>query len=204
MTTDRFAPKASRDVADLVLDHPLAWVVSPGDEPRATLLPIRPIRDEAGTVTGLIGHFARRNPQVETLRRDPRAMFLFLGPHGYISPSWMDDRNQAPTWNYASAQFLGEVRWIEDAAGIEALLRDLIESVEAGRPDAWRLDEVASRYQGLARGIIGFRVEVEETRAKFKLGQDERDDVFADILRGLDRSGAEDLAEAMRRQNTRQ
>ena len=199
MSQDRFAPRTDADVDRLIAEHPLAWVVSGlGAEIRATPLPIRPRFDTDGRLTHLVGHFARSNPQVEGLRHDPRALILFLGPQGYISPSWMGDRTQAPTWNYASAQFLVEVELMSDPDELQALLQDLIDTVEARRPDAWRLEEMGERFARLSRMIVGFQAHILDTRAKFKLGQDERDDVFADILAGLEATGGVNLREWMR------
>lgn len=42
------------------------------------------------------------------------------------------------------------------------------------------------------------RFRVIEIRAKFKLGQDERDDVFVDITTGLARSGQDELLQWMK------
>lgn len=194
MTTDRFAPRSAADIGRLVLEHPLAWVTSgSGDDARATPLPIRPILSPDGGVQQLIGHFARSNPQVEALRRDPRASILFMGPHGYISPSWMSDRAQAPTWNYVTGQFIVDITFIEDDQGVEALLHDLVGAMEADRPAAWSIAEMGARYKSLSGRIIGFTGTIREQRVKFKLGQDERDDVFADIMAGLEREGERDL-----------
>ena len=40
-----------------------------------------------------------------------------------------------------------------------------------------------------------------EQRAKFKLGQDERDAIYGDITAGLERTGAEELLAWMRELN---
>lgn len=181
-----FEPRCEQDVHRLVLENPLAWVVSSGG---ATLLPVRPMVDSDGRIGTLVGHFARSNEQVALLRSDPRALILALGPHSYISPSWMQDRTQAPTWNYASVQFVVDIEFFEDEREIEAHLRDLVEAMEAQRPRAWNVDEMGQRYQTLARHIIGFCARVQTARAKFKLGQDERRDVFGDIMAGLARDG---------------
>ena len=173
--------------------HPLAWVVSVATgEPRATLLPMLPVEVD-GRLERLMGHFARSNPQVQLLQAQPRALILFLGVHGYISPSWMADRTQAPTWNYASAQFDTDIEFFEDPAAIEAHLRDLVTTMEAGRPNRWTIEDMGARYRSLARRVIGFTARIRATRAKFKLGQDERDDVFSDIVRGLESQGASEL-----------
>src|SRR5205814_1036756 len=105
MSHDLFTPRSQQDLERLITEYPLAWVVSPGADVRATLLPLQAVKD-AGRMTGLMGHFARSNPQVQLLQREPRALILFLGTQGYISPSWMTDRTRAPTWNYVSAQFI--------------------------------------------------------------------------------------------------
>ena len=192
-------PRSPEDVARLVQAQPLGWIVSgAGPDVRATVLPLRPVFGDDGQLVRLQGHMARGNPQAEALRADPRALILMLGPHGYVSPSWMEDRTQAPTWNYASAQFLVEAALIDDPAGLEAHLRDLVGAMEAGRPRAWSVDETGERYASLARRIVGFDARVLETRAKFKLGQDERADVFADIVTGLAGEGATDLLAWMR------
>jgi len=57
------------------------------------------------------------------------------------------------------------------------------------------------RYETLKRRIVPFVAKVVEQRARFKLGQDERDTVFADISAALERSGPEDLLAWMRELN---
>lgn len=186
--------RSGGDIERLVLSHPFAWLVSGvGEDARDTPLPIRPVFGADGALDGLVGHFARSNPHLEALRRDPRALILFMGPNGYVSPSWMADRTQAPTWNYASVQFLVEITLVEEESGILAVLTDLAEDMERDRPDAWRPEEMGERFRGLARGVVGFIARVLETRPGFKLGQDERDDVFEDIMAALAKQGAADL-----------
>lgn len=192
-----FAARSPQDVTRLVTAHPLAWVVSDG--PHATLLPLRATLADDGSIVGLRGHFARANPQVAALRAKPGALLLFLGPHGYISPSWMEDRTQAPTWNYASAQFQVELDFFEEQGALEELLRDLIGAMEQGRARPWHEKEMGARYEKLARGIIGFDARILSAHAKFKLGQDERRDVFADITAALAQDPASaDLLQWMR------
>ena len=198
----RYPPATASAVADLVRGQPMAWIVCQGaDGTAATPLPFRAETDAKGRVTALIGHFARRNPQVEALRSDPRARVLFMGSHAYISPSWLADRTQAPSWNYASAAFDVEVVFDEDPAFTRHVLDDLIGAMEAGRAKAWSAAEMGERYERISRGIIAFRAHVIREQAAFKLAQDERDDVFADILAGLDQDGEDEVAALMRAHN---
>lgn len=196
----KYAPKSDADILDIVTRHPFAWIVSAASGFGATQLPVRPYMED-GRLVGLIGHFGRNNPQIAHLRAHPRALLLLTGPHGYISPSWLTDRTQAPTWNYASIAFDCDIRLIEDAAGIEALLRDLIDTMEAGRDNAWSLDDMGERAARLARGVVGFHARIIDVQAAFKMGQDEAAQEYSEILTALDRAGETDLAAAMRRQN---
>lgn len=198
-TRDLFAARTENDIARLIGEQPLAWIVSGGGAAgfNATLLPLRPM-EEGGRLIGFMGHFARSNAHLTALRQDPRAIVLFLGVNGYVSPSWMADRSQAPTWNYASGQFQVDMEFFEDPAEIRAHLDDLVGAMEEGREHAWSIPEMGERYNLLASRIVGFRAHIREACAKFKLGQDERPDVLSDILKGLDANGGDVLAAWMR------
>jgi predicted FMN-binding regulatory protein PaiB len=192
----KFQPRSPADVVRLIREYPLAWVVSCVEgEFHATPLPLRPMVDPAGALQGLLGHFARANPHVEVVRRVPRVLALFLGPHGYISPSWFADRTQAPTWNYATLQLTLDLELQEDEAQIDHVIEDLVGAMESGRPNAWSTADMGPRYRRLVSGVIGFRARIVSQRAKFKLGQDERPDVLADLLDGLDGTGQQTLRE---------
>jgi len=186
----------------LIHDSPLAWVITMTDADfRATALPLRPIAGKDSSVSAFLGHFAQSNDHHRMLRDHPRALLLFMGVNGYVSPSCMRDRTQAPTWNYASAQFLVDIEFIDDAAGRDAVLEDLVNAMEAGRENAWHPAEMGARYSLLANRIVAFRANIVQRRVKFKLGQDERDDVYADICAAMD-AGNPELSAWMRRANT--
>jgi predicted FMN-binding regulatory protein PaiB len=149
----------------------------------------------------LLGHMSRANPLVAALQARPRALAMFMGPQGYVSPSWMADRTQAPTWNYASAQFVVDVTFTGTDAELDPLMSDLVGAMESQRPRAWSAGEMGPRYRKLADRVIGFHAAVRAARVKFKLGQDERDDVYGDIVRGLAAEGRNELLEWMQRSN---
>lgn len=190
-----FAQWTERDIVDLIAAFPLAWVVSAVPEFRATSLPILLETDESGRPVSLLGHFAKSNPQVEQIRSEPRTLLLFSGPQGYISPELVTTtRNWAPTWNYATARIVSDVRF-DEGLNDEALEK-LVGTMERGRRDPWTRSELGPRYERMKRAIIAFRAPIVGIEARFKLGQDERDEVFSDIVEGLD--GTE-LADWMRR-----
>lgn len=199
---DRFAARGPQDLADLARAHPLAWICSRGPAGQlSTPLPLVPRYAPDGRLLVVEGHFARANAQVAALRLDGEAWILWMGVQGYVSPSWMADRTQAPTWNYASAQLRVNVRFDEGQDAIVRHLRELTDRQEAGRAGAWTVDEMGQRLAQLAQRVIAFRAEVVECRERYKLGQDERDDVLADILAALDTREDRALVDWMRRFN---
>lgn len=193
-----FAPRQAQDLIDLVARAPLAWLVSAGgDDAAFSPLPLRAELDGEGRLAALRGHLARRNPHVARLARVPQAQALFMGPQGYISPSWLSDRTQAPTWNYAAARFELRVTLCEGDAAVEAELRALSRQMEAGRSGAWTLEEMGERYRRLAASVVAFRAEILDVQATFKLGQGERPADFLEIVAGLRQANDARLAELM-------
>lgn len=195
----RYAARSQDDVLRLLAAQPFAWLVSAGgDDAAFTPLPLRAECDANGQLVALRGHLARRNPHVARLQRDGRAQALVMGPHAYVSPSWLDDRTQAPSWNYAAAVFDLDVAVSEEAQDVRAELDALVSQMEAGRARAWALDEMGERYARLATGVSSLRGVVREVRATFKLGQDEAPFDFAQLLLGLQADGEHALVDWMR------
>lgn len=203
-TKNIYAARSDADLLRLMRQQPLAWIVSgSGDDFRSTLLPLLAQSDADGRIVRFAGHFSRYNDQHQLLMRDPRAVILVLGINGYISPSWFVDKSQAPTWNYVSAQFVVDMQFFDAPEPIEAHLRQLVNSMEAQAPRGpdqipWDVDQMGPRYFLRSRAIVGFTAEIREVKPKFKLGQDERDDVFSDIMAGLKHGPSEPLQAWMR------
>ena len=200
-TSAKFAPRSPDAIDHLIAAHPFALVISAnGGMPLATPLPLLLERSRDGAAT-LIGHFPRVHPHTELLRREPRALAVFMGTHGYISPSWLADPTQAPTWNYQTAQLEINVEFDDSTEATDAALSRLVEHMEHGRPNAWSIADMGPRYARLAGAVVAFRAHITAVHMKFKLGQDERSDVRADILAGLAGTGQGPLLEAMTREN---
>jgi transcriptional regulator len=174
-----------QDVADLIAAYPLAWIVSGGPEDfAATPLPLLAELDGEGGVASLFGHFARSNPQVASLERDPRATILFQGPQGYVSPTLVSNPQWGATWNYAVVRFQVDIAFLPEQTG-EAVWR-LAKAVEPDGPLAWTPAAMGPRYDALIQHIIAFRATARSSSARFKLGQDENRETFGEIVSGLE------------------
>jgi transcriptional regulator len=193
--THSFQPRKIAHIADLIASYPLAWVVSQGPAGHAaTPLPLLAETADDGTVISLFGHFARSNPQVEIVARQPEAMILFQGPQGYIAPRLVSRQDWGPTWNYAVVRFDVEIALVPEEN--DAALARLAAALEGDRREPWRPDMLGPRYTEMAPRIVAFRGTVRATHARFKLGQDEAPDTFEEIVDGL---GEGPLAQWMRK-----
>jgi acetyl esterase len=197
-----FAARSAHDISSLIREYPLAWLVSgSGGDILASQVPLIADLSPDGEVVRLMGHFARRNPHIGALQHDGRATALFSGPHGYISPSWFRDRTQAPTWNVTTVKVRLRISVDDLPECADAVLARLVEHMERGRPHAWTIGDMATRYEQLRRGIVGFYGEVLTVDARFKLGQNERMEVLVDQMAGLEANGCADLASWVREHN---
>lgn len=170
---DRFGKD---DVRDLIARYPLAWLVAA--DGTASLLPLLGVYADDGRLIELFGHMGRANPLHAMLGDDGRATILFNGPQGYVSPDQAQRRNWGPTWNYAQLSMAVQLRFVpeETAASIE----QLTDAMEAG---AWTHAELGPRSAGMMAAIVAFRARVTTLTGRFKLGQDESDEVFEAICR---------------------
>lgn len=193
-----FEQFSDADAADLIREFPLAWVrAASGIDPlQASMLPLLAERDDSGRIVALLGHMARRNPLFDALSLNPGAAIFFQGPQGYISPSWVRDRQWAPTWNFAQLRIEADI--VFEPEGGDASLQHLVDAMEGERENRWRIDEMGPRYRAMERQIIAFRAPIRRLSGKFKLGQDERPEILADILTHL---GDGPLGRWMRRMN---
>ena len=125
----------------------------------------------------LIGHLARANPQAASLKGGATLLTIFQGPHGYISPTWYVNENpkspNVPTWNYAAVHVTGQVRRIDEAESIWAIVVALSAAYEGDKlygQAIWNPQKMADHAPKL-RALVGFEVTITDIQAKFKLSQ---------------------------------
>jgi len=145
----------------------------------------------AGAYGTIHGHVSRQNPQHAAFDGKQTGVVVFLGPHGYISPTWYaKGGNTVPTWNFASVHATGKLRPTEGKA-LEAMLGRLVakfESYEGTSYDFAKLDEAYKT--AMMNGIVGFELEIELLEGKFKLGQDRSPGDREGLLKNLGKGKA--------------
>lgn len=167
-----------------------------GGVPLVTLLPL--LTD--GRV--IVGHLARANPHWKALRQAGRAIAVFQGAEGYISPSSYPSKAEhhrvVPTWNYEAVHAEGPVEIVEDVERLHAIVSELTAHHEAKRAAPWRVTDAPEPFiAGQLKGIVGVVMTVEALTGKRKLSQNRGAADQAGALAGLG-AEARELAAAMR------
>lgn len=135
----------------------------------ASHLPLLLDRSRApfGTVSG---HVARANPQWNELAGQ-RVLLIFSGPHAYISPTWYEEVNTVPTWNYEIVHVTGMARVIDDSKELASVVDRLVTRHERNLSPPWQFDANTEFSKRLLAQIVGFTVEIERIEGKWKLNQ---------------------------------
>ena len=140
-----------------------------GSEPMASHLPF--ILDENGGEQGLIlGHMARANHQWR-YADGQQVLVVFHGPHAYVSPTWYQEADTVPTWNYVAVHASGVFKAVEDRAGIEEIVGRITDYYESSQPRPWQADFSTPYAEQMIQRIVSFQIEITQLQGKWKLNQ---------------------------------
>ncbi len=160
--------------------------------PFASHLPV--LYKRTGDQVVLSGHWARPNPQWREIGNQ-RVIFIFQGPHAYISPRWYADTpKQVPTWNYVAAHVYGAIRLIQEGDELENIVTSLSTRFEAGAAAAWTLAGSDPANRARLRGIVGFELRSAAIQVKLKLNQNHPAANVAGAIAGLRSTGSPEAA----------
>ena len=176
-------------VLDRLAEHAsFGTLVSTVDSaPFATHLPV--LMRRSGRKICIQGHWARPNPQWMDIERQ-RVLFIFHGPHAYISPQWyLEPGDRVPTWNYVAAHLYGRVRLEHDADRLREFLHALAEKYESGTEHPWNYRRASERTQRAVAGVVGFELLVDEVQIKQKLSQHDSEGNIRGAIAGLRAAG---------------
>ncbi len=188
---DAFRSKDLRALDRLAAHNAFGTLVSQAhDAPFASHLPVLYRRAEERVT--LTGHWARANPQWREIEGQ-RVLFIFHGPHAYISPRWyLEPEKNVPTWNYAVAHVYGRARVIHDVAELERIVTTLAAQYEAGAQKPWRFEDTEAGGRARLKAIVGFELSAEEIQVKLKLNQNHVEGNVRGAVDGLRAVGSAD------------
>ncbi|WP_282067517.1 FMN-binding negative transcriptional regulator [Bacillus pumilus] len=192
-----FQMKDMEKIKSFIQSNSFATVVTTTDEkPIATHIPVSFHQVEDSYV--ITGHMAIGNPQWKTFEENEKVLVIFQGPHAYISSSWYE-KEAVPTWNYQAVHVYGKAVLLEKGELVKELTT-MLETYESHReqPVLWDTlsDELLEKQM---KGIVGFKIIIDEVQAAFKLSQNRNERDYAHIIEKLEAEGDLEMAEAMKK-----
>ncbi|MFY0667632.1 MAG: FMN-binding negative transcriptional regulator [Alteromonas stellipolaris] len=185
----------------LIRDNPLAQFVTCKDGTfHCSHLPLIVLENSQGEDM-VIGHIAKNNPQLLHIKEGLTALANFTGENAYISPSWLSDRSQAPTWFYSSLSMNLNIKVYETENAKKQAVELLTNKMEAGREHAWNTPELGSRYSRLIEHIVAFEGHISDMNLVKKYGQNENSDNLKEIVPHLRLNGESHLASLVEETN---
>lgn len=150
-------------------------------KPIATHLPLQLIKEEETYY--ITGHMAYGNPQWRTFDTHEDVLVMFQGPHAYISSSWYEKEN-VPTWNYQAVHIYGTASILNEEE-LQQDLTMLLQKYEKNRKNPVLWENLSSQTKKQLKGIVGFKIKVQEIQAANKLSQNRNEEDYYNIVNKL-------------------
>ncbi|ODG90151.1 MULTISPECIES: FMN-binding negative transcriptional regulator [Bacillaceae] len=132
----------------------------------------------------ITGHIAYGNPQWRTFENSEEVLVMFQGPHAYISSSWYEVE-EVPTWNYQAVHVYGKASILERDELVDELTI-MLEKYEKNRENPVLLDKLSpDLLESELKGIVGFKIKVNEIQASYKLSQNRSEKDYNHIIDNL-------------------
>jgi transcriptional regulator len=200
-TPRHFEVTDSKRLEQLISSSPFATVVaSQNNKPIITHIPINLNREKFL----LEGHVAKANAISKLLGQGDEVLFIFHGPHAYISPYWYKSHPNLPTWNYAVAHVYAKPEVIQDRSENQSIVMALAQAYEQDK-DLKSDVELSSLFDKAIDGIVSFRAKILRIEGKFKLSQNksvEDADVLIEKLENSKNKTDHVLALLMKEENS--
>ncbi len=159
----------SEQIKEFLIQNSFAILISQVDgRPWATHIPLELELDEHGKDI-LVGHISKANTQWKGFSENQEVLCVFNGPHAYISSSWYREE-EVPTWNYIAVHVYGKLKILDDAAVMAALHR-LVDKYEVHSEHKISVGSMSAKTIKQVRGIVGFKIEITDIQAAYKLSQ---------------------------------
>ena len=198
----RYEEEDKEKIHSFIRENSFAILITVKDgNPAGTHIPLLLEKDADGRDV-LMGHISRGNDQKQALEDGAKVLVVFAGPHAYISPRWYTKMN-VPTWNYIAVHVYGTVKIVEGDE-LHAALRRLVDHYEHSMPLPVKVEEIPEKtYNDDFRGIIGFKVIIDDIQAAYKLSQNRDAQSFHQVIGELEKGDdvAKGVAEEMKKIN---
>jgi transcriptional regulator len=144
-------------------------------------------------------HVAKQNSIVSAISLTNQGKLIVLGSHGYISSSVYTHVN-VPTYNYEAVHVSGKIEVLNQSE-LKNHLTKLVDSFEVNRTDKVHMSQWPTEMiDAYMQEIVGYRIEIQQLEAAFKLSQNRTEVDFNHIIADLNTRTSHDqqLAEVMK------
>lgn len=158
------------------------------NKPVATQLPV--FLEEKDGRKILRGHIMKNTDHHKAFMQNEQVLVVFTGHHSYVSGTWYSNPHTPSTWNYMSVHVKGIMRFLDDAALVDALRAISLHFENYNQESATIYDNLPAEYtQRLRKMIAVFEIEVTEIDTVFKLSQDRDASSYQNIIAKLKEQG---------------
>ena len=169
-------------------------------KPIATHLPL--MLNKQGDDYYITGHMAYANPGWKTFEDEhENVLVIFQGPHAYVSSTWYKNEN-VPTWNYQAVHVYGTASIMSEQE-LEEDLKLLLQKYEHHRKNGALWENLSPQTKKQIKGIVGFKIKVQEIQAANKLSQNRSEEDYHNIVNKLSEEkdlNSQQMAQLMERE----
>lgn len=177
-------------IRDFIDKYPFAFLTGSDKEnkPIATQIPV--FIEEINGRKIMRGHIMKNTDHHLGFLHNPNVLVVFSGHHTYVSGTWYSNPYTPSTWNYMSVHVRGLLRFLDDAALIDALRKITLHFENHDEKATTIYDNLPSDYtQRLMKAIVAFEIEVQQLDTVFKLSQDRDAISYDNIIKKLKEQG---------------
>jgi transcriptional regulator len=148
-------------------------------KPVATHIPVL-IEERDGKIF-LQAHVMRKQDHTNGFEMSPNVLAIFNGAQAYISANWYETKQVASTWNYQAVHARGVLRFLNDEALYDLLVK-LTAHFENNPDSPAQVKHMSEDYiRSNMKAIIAFEIEVTDLQHVFKLSQNRDKQSFENI-----------------------
>ena len=182
--------KNEQVIKEFIARYPFAFLSGCDTEnkPVATQIPVF-IEEKDGRKI-LRGHIMKNTDHHKAFVQNENVLVVFTGPSTYVSGTWYSNPHTPSTWNYMSVHARGIIRFLDDAALVDALRMVSLHFENYNAQSATIYDNLSPELtQNLMKAIVAFEIEVKELDTIFKLSQDRDAKSYQNIIVKLKQQG---------------
>ena len=200
-----FKQNDTQQMLGFIAEHPMASIVSMSSAGLiGNHIPMLVVQRQGQYY--LQGHVARANSLSKDIDSSIDVLAMFIGPNGYVSPSWYPskktDPRTVPTWNYVAVHITGEMAFYQDKDWLKQHLENLSSTHENRINQSWQLSDAPDDYiDKMLNAIVGIEISINNISGNTKMSQNHSQQNRDGVIKGLTALGQQEVASWVKNPN---